>query len=125
MKIKAHDTLYSSVVQGITLACVTSVIGEGGGGGGGEGGRGRKCDKKKRCLGGGGGGGNNYRKELLRLISAVKTQHLKCFNYLFQAMLKYQRTFSMCQLGNTLQNILPVTLSSFLSHKKNLMPSLV
>ena len=29
MKIKAHDTLYSSVVQGITLACVTSVIGEG------------------------------------------------------------------------------------------------
>ena len=29
MKIKVHDTLYSSVVQGITLACVTSVIGEG------------------------------------------------------------------------------------------------
>ena len=29
MKKKAHDTSYSSVVQGITLACVTSVIAEG------------------------------------------------------------------------------------------------
>ena len=58
MKIKAHDTLYSSVVQGITLACVTSVIGEGEEEGEEEG---ENVTKKKKTVLGGRKGG---RKQL-------------------------------------------------------------
>ena len=47
MKIKPHDKLYSSVVQDITLACVTSVIREGEG-------EGENVTKKETVLGGGG-----------------------------------------------------------------------
>ena len=50
MKIKVHDKIYSCVVQGITLACLTSVIGD-------EGGEGGNVTKKKPGVWGKGGGG--------------------------------------------------------------------